>query len=335
MVRSGGRVLVTGATGFLGRALSARLVEDRIGVSALVRDPSSLDSLGRAADQIQVYRGDLHDEEVIEQSLKGVDLVYHLAGKVYDEGDAHLEREYASVNVDGTRNLLRACATAGVRRLVFASSVLAIGVGEEKVLTEQDPCRPTTNYGRSKRAGEELVEEYGRNGGETTIVRFATIYGEGANDPILKLAGPIKRYRSPLIGNGENRRSMVYLGNAVDALVSLRNSQLGSGETYIVTDGEDYSQRELFDAIALFLGLSRSRLSVPVWAGYALGWGCEIAARGLGVSAPISREKVRRLIANARYSSSKLSRVLRDWPRFTVKEALKRTLDYHVAAGYL
>ena len=128
---------------------------------------------------------------------------------------------------------------------------------------------------------------------------------------------------------------MVYRGNAVEALVSLGTRDQASGETYIVTDGEDYSLRELFDEIALLLGLSGPRLSVPAWAGYALGWGGEAVTRGLGVSVPISRDKVRRLISNARYGSSKLSRFLGDWPRFTVGEGLKRTLDYHVSVGYL
>ena len=151
-------VLVTGSTGFIGQKLICRLEENGLQVNALVRDGRKL----RTTDSINIFEGDILDDEVLKKACNEVDVVFHLVAKTHDLSSIDNTKEYFRINVEGTRNLLNACAGTKIKHFVFFSSVKAMVENSEDILDETHNPNPTTPYGESKLVAENLVLEYGK-----------------------------------------------------------------------------------------------------------------------------------------------------------------------------
>lgn len=321
---SGRLCLVTGATGFIGTALVRRLRADGAVVRGLARSAEPA-----AADELVV--ADLAEQGLDPQWLAGVDTVYHLAAKTHDlaaAGDA--EAEYRRINVEGTRRLAAAARRQPPRRLVFASSVKAQGEGGPLRLDESNAPRPTTAYGRSKRAAEELLfTEAAQGGFEVVCLRFPLVYGPGQKGNLERMIAAIDRGLFPPPPDNGNRRSMLHVENAVDALTLAAAHPAAAGEVYLVTDARPYSTREVHDWIREALGKPRRRWSVPEGAFRAL------AAAGDGLGALLGRrvgfdsEAFDKLLGSAWYGAEKIARELGYRPARDLREAMSELVaDY-------
>ncbi len=261
------RVLVTGATGFVGRALVSVLAGGGHEVIAAARDPEYADF---AADHegITVRRvADLGPDTDWRSALEGAEAVAHLAARVHVMNDraADSQVEFRRANVAGTRRLAEAAAEAGVRRLVFVSTVKVHGeTSGATPIRETDDPRPTDAYGHSKWEAEQaLTEIAGASDLEAVILRPPLVYGPGAKGNFLALLKLCRWAPALPLGGLANRRSLIYVGNLVDAVMACLVHPEAAGQTFLVRDGDNVSVSELIRCTGAALGRTPWMIPAP------------------------------------------------------------------------
>jgi nucleoside-diphosphate-sugar epimerase len=244
-------VIVTGATGWLGCALIARLCAGTTregSIRALARDAADASALrALSGERVELFTGDIADPLALERLLRGASgaSVVHCAGVIHPSR----VREFASVNVAGTAALVDAARRAGVRRLVHVSSNSPFGVNPTATDTfrAEEPFNPYMGYGHSKMRAEIVVREAHGDGLETTIVRPPWFYGPHQPERQTQFLRALRRGRFPLVGDGRNRRSMVYIDNLVDGLMLAERDDRAAGRAYWIADHRPYEMREIVE----------------------------------------------------------------------------------------
>ena len=267
------RVLVTGAAGFIGGHLCHRLIES--GISEVIGvDNLRSGDWERTPPEVQKYEKDINEIEAAEWAdlLEGVDVVFHLAAEKYNSSRSTPEK-LLNTNVFATERLMRAGAIAGVRRMVFTSSLYAYGSMGPNVMTEQDVAQPSTLYGASKLMGEGIARSIDREIGLSwNVARLFFIYGPkqhadgGYKSVILSNFERVLRGERPTIyGDGLQGLDYVYIEDCVNALVLLATSETDR-KVVNVSTGSPVSVKEL---TALMSGVSSSRFEAvyldPDW----------------------------------------------------------------------
>jgi UDP-glucose 4-epimerase len=258
------RVLVTGATGFVGRALCTDLARAGYAVRALVRAERQVPA--GASESVVV--GDIAATTRWDSMLDGVDLIVHLAAKAHiPMRRARDESAAIRINADGTAELAKAAACAGVRRFVYLSTVKVNGEEtRERPFTAQDEPRPAEPYARSKWRGEMLAIEASRAGNmELSIVRAPLIYGPGVGANFFQLMRWVDRQWPLPFGSVKNTRSLVGIWNLTDLLTRLLEHPAAPGRVFMVSDGQDLSTPNLIRYMARALGRDPRLVSVPDW----------------------------------------------------------------------
>lgn len=321
------RVLVTGATGFIGTHLVGALRAAGAAVTALDLDVSKA---GAPGDGVNWIRGDLFDAGSLARALRGADTIIHLVAKTHDFSAVEDEAEYHRVNVLGTRRLLEACRPESVRHVVYFSSVKAMTEASEGILDETCPPRPTTAYGRTKLAAEQDVRQAGiAKGFRTTTLRLPMVYGPGNKGNVYRMIAAVDRGRFALIGRGENRRSMVYVKNVVEATLAVAPRRDLPGDVYLVTDGADYSVRELYEAIARGLGRRPLPFGIPLFAAGLLARVGDAGGRITGRSLPFNSGALAKLTGDLRFSSERIRREAGYTPAYRLHEAIGETIRWY------
>ena len=317
------RVLVTGASGFVGGAVVRRLLADRgVEVRAAVRRADV--PLPEAAQQVHV--GDLSGQTDWRLALRDVDAVVHAAARVHVMCDASADRlaEFRRVNVAGTMQLARQAAEAGVRRFVFLSSIKVNGEGTPagRPYSAADVPAPVDPYGVSKREAEDGLRELAQASGmEVVIIRPVLVYGPGVKGNFRSLLRWVRNGVPLPLGAIRNRRSLVALDNLVDLIETTIRHPGAANQTFLVSDGDALSTTELLTRVAA--SLDRSARLVPVPAPVI-----ELLARALG-----RREAAVRLCGSLEVDIDK-TRALLDWrPPVAVDEALRRTARHFIELG--
>ncbi|HIA15161.1 MAG TPA: NAD-dependent epimerase/dehydratase family protein [Nitrospirales bacterium] len=326
------RVLVTGASGFIGRRLVESLLQIGCEVRAFVRDGSSLVTWPQT---VKIVVGDLQDPYSINNAMADNDTVFHLAGKVHEMSEMEdLDNTYYKVNVEGTRNVLEASARYGVQRFVFFSSVKAIGEDTLECLSEISEARPVTRYGKSKLAAEELVLDYGkRTGLHAVCLRLPLVYGSGNKGNLFRMIAAIDRGLFPPLPDIKNRRSMVHVSNVVDAAILAATKVQANGRCYIVTDHEPYSTREIYEWICGSLGKRVPQWHVPIGVLKVLGYVGDVIGRVRRQRFMFDSKALDKLIGSAWYSSESISRELGYRPSVTFHEALPELIQWYRKAS--
>ena len=309
--------LVTGASGFIGHALCGRLTDCGVRVRALIRRPV-------AGPWNEVVVADIGAEGILGSVASGVDTVFHLAAKVHDSaGTDEDEAAYRRVNVDGTRRILAASVGAGVRRFVYVSTVKAMGEGGAHCLDETYSPAPKTAYGRSKREAEDLAIAAGQQHGmHVVILRLPLVYGAGSKGNLSLMLRAVARRRFPPLKDSGNKRSMVHIDDVVAALMLVASHRGAAGQTYIVTDGQVYSTRQIYILMCEALGRQAPAWAVPpgLLSGLA-GLGDRIG-RLLGKRFAFDSVTLHKLTSSAWYDSRKIERDLGFRACHNLKEAL-------------
>lgn len=243
--------LVTGATGFIGRRLVARLLGSGSSVVALALPDEPLpEDLG---DGVRIVRGDVRRPEDVEEAVGGTGTVFHLAALVGATGpyEAHWE-----VTALGSRNVYRAAAAAGAR-VVVTSSVCAYGDRIARDVCSEDSPRGAYQgpYGRAKQAQEDFALEARDRGLEVVVVRPANVYGVGSGPWVEGLAAALRAGILPVLGGGHGNAGLVHVENLVDALCLLAGSERAVGRVYNVCDGLDVTWRRYMEDLARILGV--------------------------------------------------------------------------------
>lgn len=276
----GDHILVTGANGFVGSALCHRLRTEGMSVRGGVRDRSDVLRDGGSEDG-GFHWVALHDHSTdteTQQALDGVQVIIHLAARVHVMTDLAADPlgEFRRVNTVWTERLARVAARQGVRRFVYLSSIKVNGEESTTPFTEQDAPNPQDPYGISKWEAEQaLAAVSSETGLELVVVRSPLVYGPGVGGNFLQLL-KVLRTGIPLpLALVENRRSLIFLGNLVDALIHCVQDKRATGRTYVVSDGEDLSTPELIRRLGRTMGgtvrLWPFPLSLLRWVGCTLG----------------------------------------------------------------
>lgn len=303
-------VLVTGAAGFVGRRLCARLVEDgRFQVRGTSRRPCSPPA------GVEAVLQDVGPDADWASALSGVSVIVHLAARVHVTRDRSTDplSEFRRVNVAATETLLRQAVAAGVRRVVYLSSIKV--TGESGVHTETDPPQPHGPYAVSKYEAEQVVQKFARAGLETVIVRPPLVYGPGVRANFEALVRLVRSGVPLPFGAVGNSRSLVALDNLVDFIITCITHPAAAGETFLVSDGDDLSTAELIRRIARAFGRSARLLPVPESLLYGAA---ALAGR---------RAAAQKTLGTLRVDISKAKRVLGWVPRCTVDDELRRIAE--------
>ena len=321
-------VLVTGASGFIGRHLVERLLRDGRTVRALVRET------GRAGEwpaQVEVVAGDVRDPQAMKAAAAGCETVFHLAGKAHALTEVQGDEEvYRAVNADGTRHVLEGAAAGGARRFVLFSSVKAMGEGGDRCLDETFGGPPETPYGRSKLEAERLVLEIGRRAGfHAACLRFPLVYGPGNKGNLYKMIAAVDHGTFPPLPELGNRRSMVHVADVVRAALLAADQSAANGRCYIVTDGRGYSTRELYELICRALGKRIPGWHVPLWTLKVLGRAGDAIGLVRGKRFVFDSDALEKLTGSAWYSSEKIARELGYRPGVTFPDALPELIAWY------
>ena len=254
------RVLVTGANGFVGRAVCAEFVKRGIAVQAGVRDRAAAVVAGAEPYLI----GDLAQK--VKHDLRGIDAVVHLAGIAHELRGQNAEAVYRAVNCDATERLAREAASAGVRRFIFVSSIKVNGESTpiDRPFRESDTPAPQDRYARSKWAAEQaLARVSAETDLEVVVVRPPLVYGPGVRANFRRLIRLVDLGLPLPFASIENKRSIVYVGNLADALALCASAPEAKGKTFLVSDGEDVSTPDLVRRIAAALGRGLRLFAFP------------------------------------------------------------------------
>lgn len=291
-----------------------------------MREEAKLPRSG-ASDSKQYEWVVLHDrsgEDEIRQALQGAQAVIHLAARVHVMTDHAADPlgEFRLVNTDWTERLARAAASQGVRRFVYLSSIKVNGEQNDRPFSELDPPNPQDPYGLSKWEAEQaLARISAQTGMESVVVRSPLVYGPGVGGNFLQLLNIVRRGIPLPLALVQNRRSLLYLGNLVDALVTCVRHVRAAGQTYLVSDGEDLSTPDLIRRLGRAMGVAVRLWPVPLavlrWVGHVAG----------------KQAVIDRLLGSLQVDSSKIRREL-DWqPRYSVDRGLAETAAWYCAGA--
>jgi nucleoside-diphosphate-sugar epimerase len=256
--------------------------------------------------------------------MQDIDTVFHLAGMVHamkpGKGEELL---YETVNIRGSETVAAAAVESGVRRFVYFSSVKAVGDPGEKCVDERWQSFPQDPYGLSKREAEKRLLDFGRRSSmHVSVLRPALVYGPDAKGNLLRMIGAIDAGRFPPLPETANRRSMVHVDDLIEAAWLVATHPQANGEVYIVSDGEAYSGRQIYEWITEALGRKLPAWHIPALVlGIAATVG-DIFQRIPGCRVPFSSEVLKRLTGSACYEAGKLRQELQWRPHRRLYEAL-------------
>ncbi|HEY9811615.1 MAG TPA: NAD-dependent epimerase/dehydratase family protein [Halomicronema sp.] len=319
-------ILITGPTGFIATHLIPYLANQRHQIRAALRNPSK--TLPPNVTPILV--GEIDGKTDWTEALKDIDTVIHLAARAHilNDKSPNPEAEFFTVNTEGTTNLVRQSIAAGVKHFIFISSIGAMATLSNQTLTENSPCKPDTPYGRSKLQAEKaLIELAGPSQMTWTILRPTLVYGPGNPGNMERLIKLINRGLPLPFGSIKNQRSLIYVGNLIDAIATSLTHPNAKNQTFIVSDGQDLSTPELIQKIAKYLEKPCNLMPAPPsllkLAGYLGNTGQNLLNRPL----PLNSQTIDRLLGSLIVDTTNIQTNLNWQPPFTIDEGLFHTLQ--------
>jgi len=307
-------VLVTGTNGIIGSALCRALTEAGVTTRRAVRRAIAAENQPKRST-FEV--GEVSGSTNWTETLRGIECVVHFVAPAGVEGVATADQlaHYRRVNVAGSRQLAEQAAAAGTRRLVFMSTIKVNGESSrERPFTESDLPRPEHAYGLSKwEAEQELLRLSRATGIEVVVLRPPLVYGPSVKGNFLRLFTLVARGVPLPLASVQNRRSLVFLGNLMDAIATAINAPHAAGQTYLVSDSEDVSTPELVRAVARALGVWARLFPCPV---ALLRAAAALVGRG---------EEAARLTGSLQVDSSRIRREPGWQPRYTLAQGLEET----------
>ena len=315
------RILVTGASGFVGQALLRELVAAGHEVNAAVRNQQA--ALNVANQARSVITGEISEETDWGEAVQGCESVIHLAARVHvmkEKAEDPLEA-FRRVNVRGTGQLAQAALKAGVKRFIYLSSIKVNGEQTQVVpFAHDDTPAPGDAYAQSKSEAEVLLREFEGKGLETVIVRSPLVYGPGVKGNFLALMKWVAQGIPLPLACIENSRSLVYVGNLVDALMVCVTHEQAAGETFLISDQHDFSTPDLICELARTIG-RRPRLFCV--SPFVLQFIARLAGRS---------DEAQRLLSSLVVDTSRLTDILQWRPPYTAQTGLRATAEWFLSS---
>ncbi|BAW79543.1 NAD-dependent epimerase/dehydratase [Candidatus Nitrosoglobus terrae] len=323
------KLLITGATGFIGQRLVATLLSRSVSIRVLVRSTDKAKAIW-SDSSLEMFQGDLAIPQLPEDVCEGVDTIFHLASGSFAEDDktGEAERLHQKLIVEGTRELLRLAIKTGVKRFIFISSVKAMGEGTESCLNELSLAAPKTAYGRAKLSAEQIVLESGRAYNmHVCNLRLPMVYGGDSKGNLPRMAMAVARGWFPPLSEAGNRRSMVHVEDVVQAMLLAVENHQAHGQTYIVTDDYIYSSRQMYLLICQALDRSIPPWVFPIWILRVSAKIGDLAGSILKRKMPLDSKVLYKITGSAWYSCAKIKKELGYNPQYSLVTALPEILE--------
>ncbi len=322
------RMFVTGASGFIGAHFVERALAEGHDVVGLYRSDgpkhrASIEQLRNRGARLR--RGDILKPETFSDALSGADCVCHFAAAFRESGadEAYFER----MNVEGTANVVRAAAAAGVKRFVHCGTAGIYGQRVAGTIDERTPIRPWNSYERSKLAADETVREVASGAGmEYVILRPTAVYGP-RDERLLKLFRSVAKGRFPLFGRGDGRRHMIYVTDLANAFLRACTAASAANQELIVAGPKAVPLREMLQTIATAANRSAFGPSLPLKPMLALAAVVEDTCKVLKIQPPIYRRRMDFYLNDAAFDSSRAQSVLGWKPTVDLAEGFAATLQ--------
>jgi len=312
------KILVTGANGFIGRALCERMKVDEYHVRGSIRDETQMTLLPLGVEAVQV--GSICSETNWSKALDGIDRIVHLSARLHvlRENTVDPVAAFRKINVDGTKCLALQAVKAGVKRFVYLSTVKVNGEGRSTPYNEEDLQKPQDDYSMSKWEAEKILSKIAEETGmEIVILRSPLVYGPRVKANFLRLLKVVERGIPLPLASVDNRRSLIYLGNLVDAIITCIKHPRATGQTYLVSDGEDVSTPELIRLISKAMGRKARLFSFPPSMLKTIG---KITGRSA---------EIYRLIGTLCVECNKIRTMLGWDPPYTPEEGISKTAEWY------
>ena len=266
---------------------------------------------------------DVRDAETLRNSITG-DVVVNLAAVHRD--DVRDKNEYQRTNVDGAENVALVCEEKGIKKIVFTSTVAVYGFAEPGT-DESGAINPFNEYGRTKFEAEEKLRKWqAKSNNSLIIVRPTVIFGEGNRGNVFNLLNQIASGKFLMVGKGENKKSMAYIGNIVAFLETCVATEQRYG-VYNYVDTPDLTMNELVSQVrAKLKGKEGVGLRLPYWLGLLLGYTADLVAKISGKNLPVSSIRVKKFTSSTEFKSAKASLENFQAP-FSLSHGVERTLQ--------
>ncbi len=324
------KTLVTGASGFTGKALCRRLANDGEEVVAFVRPTSNIKELKEIGVEIRIV--DIKNATDVKNNFNDIEKVYHIAAAWRTE---HSDiDEIKLVNVGATRNLLEAAKDFGVKRFIHCSTVGVQGHIDDPPADENYRFNPGDHYQRTKLEGELLVRDFISKSLPGVIVRPAGIYGPG-DVRFAKLFRPISKGYFLMIGSGKTLYHFTYIDDLIEGIILAGKSKEALGEVFTIGGDEYISLKELVDMIADVLDKPHPKFRVPFYPVYLSAVICEKIFRPFGINPPIYPRRVEFFCKDRAFSIDKAKRILGYSPRVSLREGISRTAAWYKEEGII
>ena len=316
------RVLVTGASGFLGNHVVRALASHGIAVHAQGRDAKRLSFDG----DVRVFRCALSDTVALNAAAHSCDAIVHAAALSAPWG---ARQDFVDANITGTANVIAAARASGVRRLVHISSPAVLFNGRDQVLLDDSaPIPPTlgSEYARTKRAAEQLVETAAGQL-ETVTLRPKAIYGAGDHALVPRLIRAARRGALPQIGHGTNEVDVTHVDDVVRAIQCALQTDRGVGDTFLVTGGEHIPLWQMIRELLSGLNLPAPHRTIPLGVALAAASAMEAVAAITGREPTLTRYSVQILARTQTYDIARARAKLGYAPMVSAADGLARTID--------
>jgi nucleoside-diphosphate-sugar epimerase len=327
-------VLITGATGAIGPRAVPALHQAGFQIRAFsFGAPAS----GMFPPHVEVVIGDVTDQVAVKSAMHGVDAVVHLAALLHIVNPPPEMREkYERVNVGGTAMVVEAAIKAGVKRVVLFSTIAVYGPSEGRVLNEMSPTHPDTFYSQTKGAAEQLVLN-ARSGGQPlgTVLRLGAVYGSRIKGNYERLTRALARHRFIPVGNGLNRRTLVYDKDVGRAAALAVSHPAAAGRVFNVTDGGFHTLNEIIESICSALRRKPPRLSLPVGPTRTLLGLIEKGSRAIGLNPPVTRGMIDKYTEDIAVDGSLIQKELGFVPQYDLKMGWEETIRERRDSGVL
>lgn len=326
------RILVTGGTGFTGKALVQRLLG--LGHEVVALDYKE----GLRTQELrdwgaEVILGSVTDKDVVRRAMRNVELVHHVAAAFREMNVP--DSYYHEVNVGGTRNVLEAALAAGARKVIYCSTCGVHGNVDHPPAGEDAPIQPADYYQRTKWEAEPMVRDFNQRGLETVILRPAAIYGPGDPERFFLIFKRVAKGTFPMFGNGKTYYHPLYIDNLIDAFILAMENGRGHGEAYLIADEQYLEIEDLVRRVGRALEVDVKVPHLPVWPVVAAGHVVEKVCKPFGITPPLFPRRVDWYRQNRAFKIDKAKRDLGYAPKVDIDEGLRRTAEWYRREGYL
>ncbi len=311
-----------GGSGFVGTRLIELLKEDKNNNYQL----HNIDLLQSHFHPEITEIGDVREQQCMDDKLKGADCVVLLAAQHRD--DVHPTSLYYETNVGGMEKTLNAMEKNGIKRIVFYSSVAVYGLNKENP-NETHPADPFNHYGKSKWQAEQVLQAWHKSHPDwnINIIRPTVIFGERNRGNVYNLLKQIASGKFLMVGKGENKKSMAYVGNIVAFTKYLIENKTTGYNVYNYIDKPDFTMNELVGHVSKVLGKHIPTTHFPYWLGMLGGYGFDLLAKITRKKLTISSVRVKKFCATTQFDATKVQQSGFKAP-YTLGEGLAKTLEF-------